>query len=280
MLEFREVNKIVNGNTTMDGAGVKLVRVLGIKDVYDFDPFLMLDAFDSKDPNDYTNGFPWHPHRGIETFTYLISGKIEHEDSLGNKGVISNGDCQWMTAGSGILHQEMPKESDQMLGIQLWINLPSKYKMVPPKYRNITSTNIPIIEEKNVKIKVVAGTYKEIEGLFQGDYIKPLFLDIHMDSNFDWIFNSKSEETLFIYIIQGKGYFDKNHKEIIAKNVVLFNNGRNLSIKSGENGIRFLLIQGKKIKEPIAWGGPIVMNTKEELKLAFKELDEGVFIKK
>lgn len=280
MSDTRTIKKIVTGKSATDGAGVKLVRVFGYYDTEDFDPFLMLDAFDSTNSSDYVKGFPWHPHRGIETVTYLINGDIEHGDSLGNKGSILDGGCQWMTAGSGIIHQEMPKPSDRMLGVQLWLNLAAKDKMVPPKYRDIRKQNIPVIEKGDYKVHVIAGTYDEIPGAMQGDYVKPTFFDVEVNPDCEWSCNTEEDSNLFIYIIQGDGCFDTQGEDFISeKHAVLFNEGKNFWVKASEKGIRFLLLAGKPLKEPIAWGGPIVMNTEEELDQAFKELDEGSFIK-
>lgn len=277
---MRTINKIVKGQSKEDGAGVKLVRVFGYHDVKDFDPFLMLDAFDSYNPDDYTKGFPWHPHRGIETVTYLIKGDIEHGDSLGNKGSILDGDCQWMTAGSGIIHQEMPKASERMLGVQLWINLPAKYKMTNPKYRDIKSDLIPVVEEKDSKVHIICGNYKGISGATEGEYVKAFFADVELKENSEWVLETPEDEKLFVYIIQGEGCFDPQTNEYIQeKNAVLFNDGEKFWVKSSNNGIRFLIFSGKPLNEPIAWGGPIVMNTKEELNEAFREIDAGTFIK-
>ena len=277
---MRTINKIVKGKSAEDGAGVKLVRVFGYHDVKDFDPFLMLDAFDSYNPDDYTKGFPWHPHRGIETVTYLIKGDIEHGDSLGNKGSILDGDCQWMTAGSGIIHQEMPKASERMLGVQLWINLPAKDKMTKPKYRDINSGLIPIIEEKDSKVHVISGSYKGIQGAIEGEYVKAFLADVELRENSEWILDTPKDENLFVYIIKGEGCFDLQDEEYISeKNAILFNYGEKLYVKSSNNGIRFLIFSGKPLNEPISWGGPIVMNTKEELNEAFREIDAGTFIK-
>lgn len=180
-MKTREIRKVVTGTTEYDGAGVKLVRVISLPDVKEFDPFLMLDAFDSIDPDDYTKGFPWHPHRGIETVTYLISGDIEHIDSLGNKGSILDGCCQWMTAGGGILHQEMPQPSNRMLGVQLWLNLPRRDKMTTPKYRDIRADMVPKIEEDDNIIRVISGHYKGNPGAVQGENVKMLFLDVDIE---------------------------------------------------------------------------------------------------
>lgn len=280
MGDLRTINKIVTGTATQDGAGVKLVRVIGKADTTDFDPFLMLDAFDSLNPDDYIKGFPWHPHRGIETITYLIQGDIEHGDSLGNKGSILDGECQWMTAGSGIIHQEMPKASERMLGVQLWLNLPAQDKMVLPKYNGITKADIPVIDEEGAKIHIIGGAYKGTQGAVEGDYIKPLLLDVEIDAGAEWTIDTNKNDTLFIYIIQGKGAFDPAEETYIAaKHAILFNEGSTLKVKASDKGIRFLLMAAKPLGEPIAWGGPIVMNTKEELNLAFQELEENKFIK-
>jgi redox-sensitive bicupin YhaK (pirin superfamily) len=199
----------------VDGAGVKLVRVIGYQDVKDFDPFLMLDAFDSENPEDYTKGFPWHPHRGIETVTYLVNGNIEHGDSLGNKGNIEDGGCQWMTAGSGIIHQEMPQASQRMLGVQLWVNLPKKDKMTKPQYRNITSDKIPEIKEDGSVVRVISGNYGEAVGATQGDYVKVLALDVALKKNVEWSLVVPVDETLFIYIFEGSGYFGEDTQQLI-----------------------------------------------------------------
>ncbi|NLH46030.1 MAG: pirin family protein [Acholeplasmataceae bacterium] len=280
MSDLRTINKIVTGMHTRDGAGVKLVRVIGRNDTADFDPFLMLDAFDSGNPDDYIKGFPWHPHRGIETITYLLQGDIEHGDSLGNKGSILDGECQWMTAGSGIIHQEMPKASERMLGVQLWLNLPAKDKMVPPKYHGITKADIPVIDEGSSRIHIIGGIYQGTKGAAEGDYIKPLLLDVEVKPGSEWTIDTKRTDTLFIYIIQGEGAFDPAEETFIAeKHAVLFNEGSHLRVKASDKGVRFLLMAAKPLHEPVAWGGPIVMNTKEELDYAFQELKENTFIK-
>ena len=277
---IRKISKILTGRAAVDGAGVKLVRVVGHRDVEDFDPFLLLDAFDSTNPEDYVKGFPWHPHRGIETVTYLVSGIIEHGDSLGNKGEILDGDCQWMTAGSGIIHQEMPKPAERMLGVQLWLNLPAKDKMVDPQYGDIKSENVPILTEEGARIRVIAGYYKESAGAFEGRYVKATYFDVVIDAGKEWSYRSEDSSTLFIYILLGSGIFDPDRPEVIEnKRAVLFGKGELFWIKAGTEGIRFLLFSGKPLKEPIAWGGPIVMNTDEELQLAFRELSENSFVK-
>ena len=280
MSEIRKIRKIVTGEHAVDGAGVRLVRVLGHKDTQDFDPFLMLDAFDSVNPEDYVKGFPWHPHRGIETVTYLIRGDIEHGDSLGNKGSILDGEFQWMTAGSGIIHQEMPKPCERMLGVQLWINLPAKDKMTAPQYHGISADNILVIDEGTRKIHVIAGTYNGKAGAFEGDYVKPLYLDVEMTPGAEWELDTDREATLFVYIVQGEGNLGPASDDLIpAKHAVLFDAGNRFRVKAGANGMRFLLFAGKPLKEPIAWGGPIVMNTREELDIAFQELRDKTFVK-
>ncbi len=280
MSTVRTVRKIVTGKNAIDGAGVRLVRVFGYRDVKDFDPFLMLDAFDSTNPDDYVKGFPMHPHRGIETITYLIKGDIEHQDSLGNKGSILDGDCQWMTAGSGIIHQEMPKPSARMLGVQLWLNLPAKDKMVAPQYRDIRKQNIPVIVEENHRVHIIAGQHNGIAGATAGDYVKALYLDVDVKAGCEWSCKIEEDATLFIYILQGEGCLDPQSDVFIAeKHAVLFNEGDTFWVKASDKGIRFLLLSGKPLHEPIAWGGPIVMNTEEELKQAFFEIEEDKFIK-
>jgi len=277
---IRKIKSVVTGSTTYDGAGVKLTRVLGGPTIKDFDPFLMLDAFDSTNPADYTKGFPWHPHRGIETITYLIEGKIEHGDSIGNQGAILDGCCQWMTAGSGIMHQEMPKAAKRMLGVQLWLNLPAKDKMTKPQYRDIKANMIPRVIEEGTTVGVISGHYKTIAGATKGDYVKATFLDVDMKANASWKLKTNPEETLFIYIVEGEGWFEDTEKNPQSlKHAVLFEAGDEFVAKASSKGVRFLLLSGKALKEPVAWGGPIVMNTHKELQLAFQELEDGTFIK-
>lgn len=281
MVNLRRVHKIITGKPTVDGAGVHLVRVFGYHETKDFDPFLMLDAFDSTYPEDYTKGFPWHPHRGIETITYLVQGHIEHGDSLGNQGKITDGDCQWMTAGSGIIHQEMPQASDRMLGVQLWLNLPAKDKMTAPKYGDIRKEDIPVIHENGNAIRVIAGEYKGTQGAFEGNYVKATYLDVEIVPGYAWSFPCDQDATLFVYILSGEGSFDPEGIETISeKHAVLLDAGDLFRVKAGAQGIRMILLSAKPLREPVAWGGPIVMNTKEELDLAFRELDDNTFIKK
>ena len=280
MGETREIRRIVTGRQAVDGAGVRLVRVIGYGDTKEFDPFLMLDAFDSANPEDYIKGFPWHPHRGIETITYLVRGDIEHGDSLGNKGSILDGECQWMTAGSGIIHQEMPKASERLLGVQLWLNLPAKDKMTAPKYNGITKADIPVVDEGDRRIRVLAGSYAKVPGAMDGEHVKALYLDVEAGPGVEWALETDPEDTLFVYIVEGEGAFGTGAAETIpAKHALLFGKGRQFRVRASGSGIRFLLLSAKPLGEPIAWGGPIVMNTREELDTAFRELNEGTFIK-
>lgn len=279
MSNVRQVKKLVTGHATVDGAGVRLVRVLGHDDVVNFDPFLMLDAFDSTNPSDYTKGFPWHPHRGIETVTYLVSGRIEHGDSLGNSGVIGVGDCQWMTAGSGIIHQEMPKASPRMLGVQLWLNLPAKDKMCAPHYNGIEQADIPVVAEDGTRVRVISGTYRGTQGATQGSYVQTLYLDVQMEAGAVWQAETDPQGTLFVYVMAGAGAFGDPAEKVAQRHAALFGEGDTLRVTAGEQGLHFLLLCARPLREPIAWGGPIVMNTQEELRLAFRELDEGTFIK-
>jgi len=280
MLLSREVKKIVTGMPATDGAGVKLVRVLGYADTAEFDPFLLLDAFDSTNPSDYVKGFPWHPHRGIETITYLIEGDIEHQDSLGNKGSIKNGDCQWMTAGSGIIHQEMPQKAPRMLGAQLWLNLPASEKMTAPAYGDIKSNQVPEVKSEDGTVRIIAGEYCGTIGAFKGKHVPATYLDVSLNPNTTWFVESSDDENLVVYIFQGEAIFGSSgRKRVQEKRAVLFTPGNHLQVTAGEEGIRFILLKARPLKEPIAWGGPIVMNTKEELALAFAELDDNTFIK-
>lgn len=293
MYRPRTVKRQVAGRPAVDGAGVRLVRVLGSSTVRDFDPFLMLDAFDSTDPDDYVRGFPMHPHRGIETVTYLAEGEIEHQDSLGNKGVIVGGGCQWMTAGSGILHQEMPQAAPRMLGLQLWVNLAKKDKMAPPKYRDIQPDNIPHVREPGVETRVLSGMYKGRAGAMQADYVPVTFLDVALDPGAVWTVETKPEDTVFAYVLYGEcgagpvpgaspcGSKGSNYcgaTPMNARQAVLFTEGDSLTVSNGPQPTRLVVAAGRPLREPVAWGGPIVMNTDEELKQAFFELEDGTFI--
>lgn len=281
MTMIRNVKRLVTGSVQYDGAGVKLVRVLGNATVEDFDPFLMLDAFDSVNPEDYVKGFPWHPHRGIETVTYLIRGRIEHGDSLGNRGVIADGGCQWMTAGGGILHQEMPQPSERMLGVQLWLNLPRRDKMTAPEYRDITEDMVPKVRGEGSTVAVISGHYNGAAGAVQGDYVQTLFLDVALEAGVVWKLPTRPDDTVFAYLVRGSGRFGGSDAAVVTeKHAVLFGSGDELAVTAGDGGLRLLVLAAKALKEPVAWGGPIVMNTREELEQAFQEIRSGTFIRK
>ncbi len=275
----RNIIRSITGTHQIDGAGVHLVRVVGYDDVKDFEPFLMLDAFDSRNPSDYTRGFPWHPHRGIETVTYLISGCIEHEDSLGNKGVIHDGECQWMTAGSGIMHQEMPQTSARMLGLQLWINLPRKDKMTKPSYGEIRADMIPVVEEETATVRTIGGNYNGTKGM-KGKYVDALLLDITVQPGATFHMKTNPTDTLFVYLFDGSARFgDHPTGETPRRTALLFDREETFQVQAGSEGVRFALFTAAPLNDPIAWGGPIVMNTRTELMEAFRELEEGTFIK-
>ena len=284
----RQCTQIVRGQLTIDGAGVRLRRVLGLRTVKDFDPFLMLDGFDSSNPQDYTKGFPWHPHRGIETVTYLLKGEIEHGDSLGNKGVIRDLQCQWMTAGSGIIHQELPMASERMLGCQLWVNLPKKDKMTQPAYRDIKQQDVSVVQEKNATVRVLSGNYQNNHGAVKGEYVKVQYLDVALEPDSIWRYQETSnDQNLFLYLIEGTLAADDALTKFEEKACAILMSGSSANssdfdevlVKAGTEGARFFLIAAKPLKEPVAWGGPIVMNTEEELNEAFRELDNKTFIK-
>lgn len=276
-MKTREVIRQVRGYRATDGAGVRLVRVLGDSTVKDFDPFLMLDSFDSTDPSDYLAGFPMHPHRGIETVTYLISGRIDHEDSLGNRGTIRSGECQWMTAGSGILHQEMPQKSDKMLGFQLWLNLPQTEKMCDPAYLGITREMIPRVKSGDAEIGVLSGRFESAAGVTP-KHIPASIFDILLPKGGEITIPTSADETLFVFLIDGDAVV--SGQAIPSKTAVLFGTGDFTTIDAPtEAPLRFIFFSGKALHEPVAWGGPIVMNTEKELNQAFRELRDGTFIR-
>ncbi|MEE9283591.1 MAG: pirin family protein [Nitrososphaerales archaeon] len=276
----RRVNKILESRPTLEGAGVRLKRAFGHPEVPQLDPFLLLDDFRSNNPSDYLAGFPWHPHRGIETVTYIIEGVVEHGDSMGNTGKIHSGDIQWMTAGSGIIHQEMPKQIDgTMQGFQLWVNLPSAKKMIQPRYRDVTERMIPEVKvSKGVRVKVIAGTLDGLEGPTKDLIVDSEYLDVKMDPRTEFVHSTKKGYKVFAYIFEGKGFFTPG-KETGMQNVILFEDGEKVKIRSGEDGMRFLLISGKPIGEPVSWHGPIVMNRQSELIEAYQEMEEGTFLR-
>ena len=283
MHSARAIKKILKSAPTIEGAGVHLKRAFGYHQVPQLDPFLLLDDFHSSHPGDYLSGFPWHPHRGIETITYILQGRVEHGDSLGNKGVISFGDVQWMTAGSGIIHQEMPKgrEDGLMWGFQLWANLPASHKMMEPRYREIKREQIPEIRlDTGVKIKLICGNVNNVRGPVQDVVIDPEYLDVTVPSKTEFTHHVQTGYTVFAYVIKGEAYFDlKKERHIGAESLIIFEDGDEVKISTKEEGAQFLLISGRPLREPVAWRGPIVMNTQEELKIAFEEYERGTFLK-
>ena len=277
---YRKVKKYFEGSKTQDGAGVKLRRCFGYHQIPEFDPFLMMDFFDSTNPSDYSRGFPWHPHRGIETVTYLIKGEIEHGDSIGNSGVINDGQCQWMTAGSGILHQELPQPSEEMLGVQVWLNLAARNKMTEPQYGDITEDMIPVYEDNEKKVHIIAGKYKGLSGEIQRSDTRPTFFDVELAAKSEFIFELESDYNAYAFLIRGEANFEPEQENLKQyPQGVLYQNGSKIKVNTAEKPARFLLLAGKKLAEPVAWGGPIVMNSREELAATSKELDNGTFIK-
>jgi redox-sensitive bicupin YhaK (pirin superfamily) len=274
----RKPKKSVRGIRTTDGAGVNLVRVLGHTTAEDFDPFLMLDSFDSTNPADYTKGFPLHPHRGIETITYLISGEMEHRDSLGNSGVIKGGGAQWMTAGAGIMHEEMPKASDRMLGVQIWLNLEKREKMTDPAYFDITPDMIGEKDTDFGAVRVLSGEYEGVNGV-NPPHHKARILDITVEAGREASIPTAYDTTAFVFLILGNAVI--NESKYDEKTAVLFNHGDIVRLTAFDSEpARFLFFEGLPIKEPIAWGGPIVMNTRLELMQAYEELQDNTFASK
>ncbi|MFX0030803.1 MAG: pirin family protein [Candidatus Hermodarchaeota archaeon] len=284
MEKIRKMRATLKSRPTFEGAGVRLKRAFGYADP-SLDPFLLLDDFHSDDPNDYIKGFPWHPHRGIETITYMIHGNIEHKDSLGNGGIIHAGDVQWMTAGSGIIHQEMPKKdsNDTLLwGFQLWANLPASHKMMNPRYRDLKNDEIPevFLNNDNVRVKIICGEINGVKGPVQDIITEPEYLDVTINPNTEFIHHIADSHNVFAYTIEGEGFFDELKAELIRKEtLVIYREGDAVKISTQNEKIRFLLISGKPLEQPVAWRGPIVMNTEEELSLAFNEYQNGTFIK-
>lgn len=281
-MKIRKVDKILQSKLTTEGAGVLLHRVFGFDELGLLDPFLLLDHFGSDNPDDYSAGFPWHPHRGIETITYMVEGAVEHADSIGNKGVISSGDIQWMSAGSGIIHQEMPKPYDgTMRGFQLWVNIPSAYKMKAPDYQEFTSEKIPVADAgSNIKVKVIAGEFCEIKGPVSDPFIEPFYFDVSVPANTGFRTMMEPGHTVFAFVFEGEGTFDEAKSTIITSGqLVKLSDGDTIEVSAQEKGTRFLLVAGKPLNQPVAWRGPIVMNTQEELLTAFREFREGTFVK-
>ena len=300
-MSFRPVKSETLAQPTLEGAGVHLHRAFGFHNPSAFDPFLLFDDFRGDHPSSFEKGFPWHPHRGIETITYVLAGTVDHADSLGNQGSLGAGDIQWMTAGSGIMHQEMPHGNDksQMHGFQLWANLPSSLKMTGPRYQDVSAGDIPeIIDDDGTRVKVIVGTFWGKRGPVDGIAADPQYLDIFVPAGVRKTFKVEVERHAFAYIFEGSGTFRdasqpygvRVEKEINGEEVhlrdlsgnrtlVQFDRGDEVTVQAGETGIRFLLISGKPLKEPVAWHGPIVMNTGEELREAIRDLQNGSFIR-
>ena len=296
----RKIRKVLKSKPTLEGAGVQLKRAFGFGDTKLFDPFLLMDDFRGDTPAQYIRGFPWHPHRGIETITYVLRGDVEHADSLGNRGVISSGDVQWMTAGSGIIHHEMPRGDPEgrMYGFQLWANLPASHKMMDPRYRDVKDATIPRLTLPNgVEMRIVCGKVGDQQGPVQDVVIDPQYLDVSVPARSEFIFPTPPGHTVFAYVIDGKGifcdqkdpysyeeegsnYFDLQRDPMLGNTtLVVFGDGDQVKVTTEDFSVRFLLISGRPIKEPVAWYGPIVMNTAAELQTAFEEYQNGTFIK-
>jgi len=277
---MRPIELIKDAVPTLEGAGVNLHRAFGYYDKPRFDPFLMLDDFRNDDPDDYLAGFPWHPHRGIETITYMLEGSAEHGDSLGNRGVIKRGEVQWMTAGSGIIHMEMPKgdRSGRMYGFQLWANLPAAHKMTPPRYRDLRADAMPVVDmEGGVKVKLICGSLMGVSAPVDDIVIKPQYWDVSIPAGIRSVLPAPKGHTCFIYAYEGTAVIDG--KEVQNHQVVLFGDGDEISVSAGDQGFKMLFLCAKPLGEPIAWRGPIVMNTREEIQTAFQELENNSFIR-
>ena len=298
-MSIRAVREIIESQPTMEGAGVKLRRAFGFGKTSDFDPFLLLDDFRNDNPNDYLAGFPWHPHRGIETITYVLAGNVEHGDSLGNRGNLGAGDVQWMTAGRGILHQEMPRgdAAGRMHGFQLWANLPASLKMTTPRYQDVLGKDIPeAVEDDGTRVRVICGEFWGQRGPVEGVAADPRYLDVSVPPGRKRRLTVDRANNAFAYVFAGSGKFRdasapmgvKNeldeygvgaNTDIGNRSLILFDRGDEVVVQAGDEGIRFLLVSGRPLEEPVAWYGPIVMNTQEELRQAMADLRSGTFIK-
>jgi redox-sensitive bicupin YhaK (pirin superfamily) len=282
----RKVARIIDPRMVTEGAGVRLIRSIATSELDHVDPFLLFDHFGSKDPADYIKGFPMHPHRGIETVTYMIRGHVKHKDSIGNSGSITDGDVQWMTSGRGIMHEEMPQPyKDEMIGFQLWVNLPARLKMTRPRYQNITSDQIPVIQhEDGVNIRVIAGEVDGVRGPVEEIVADPTYLDIAIPSGGAFSQSIESGHAAFAYIFEGAGLLDADtsnaRTSIASPHLVVFDNGDRVNARASDQGMRFLLVSGKPLNEPIARYGPFVMNTQEEIEQALEDLRNGTFIQK
>ncbi len=299
-MSIRPVKRVIESRPTLEGAGVKLRRAFGFGNTTDFDPFLLFDDFRNENPEDYRAGFPWHPHRGIETITYVLSGTVDHGDSLGNQGSLGAGDVQWMTAGSGILHQEMPQgdQTGRMHGFQLWANLPSSLKMTAPRYQDVASGDIPeVTDDDGTRVRVICGDFWGKSGPVDGIAADPRYLDVWIPAGQRKVLPVETSRHAFAYVFEGAGTFrdasepfgvlteQGGAEELLLReeagdrSLVLFDRGDEVTVQAGESGIRFLLVSGKPIEEPVAWYGPIVMNTEEQLRQAYAELRDGTFIR-
>jgi len=299
-MSIRPVKRVVQSQPTIEGAGVKLRRAFGFGTTQEFDPFLLFDDFRNESPEDYLAGFPWHPHRGIETITYVLAGTVSHGDSLGNTGALGAGDVQWMTAGSGILHQEMPQgdPAGRMHGFQLWANLPSSLKMTDPRYQDIAARDIPeLTDDDGTKVRVICGTFWGKRGPVEGVAADPRYIDVWVPPGKRKTLPIETVRNAFAYVFEGGGTFRGSSEpqpvrtdrvgpsvpggdaDVGNRSLVLFDRGDEVTVQAGESGIRFLLVSGKPIEEPVAWYGPIVMNTQEQLRKAYDELRAGTFIK-
>ncbi len=300
-MSIRPVKRVVQSKPTLEGAGVHLRRAFGFGTTSEFDPFLLLDDFRNDDPEAYLAGFPWHPHRGIETITYVLAGTVDHGDSLGNRGSLGAGDVQWMTAGSGILHQEMPKGDPEgrMHGFQLWANLPASLKMTEPRYQDVSAGDIPeVVDDDGTRVRVVCGNFWGKSGPVDGVAADPRYLDVFVPPGVRKRLAVETSRNAFAYVFEGAGAFrDASEPRAVQtdrvgaaeaadttdaignRSLVVFDRGDEVVVQAGEEGIRFLLVSGQPIEEPVAWRGPIVMNTKDELQQAYTELREGTFIK-
>ena len=291
-MSIRPVKRLIQSKPTLEGAGVHLRRAFGFGNTSDFDPFLLLDDFRNDIPAEYLAGFPWHPHRGIETITYVLAGTVEHGDSMGNRGAIAAGDVQWMTAGSGIIHQEMPKgdHAGRMHGFQLWANLPASLKMTPPRYQEVKSADIPeVTDDDGTSVRIVSGSFWGKSGPVDGVAAEPTYLDISVPPGKRKVLPVETTSHAFAYVFAGFGQVLQRLRTGRAvqtdgtpadnHTLVLFDRGDELVVEAGPEGIRFLLVSGKPLGEPVAWHGPIVMNTQQQLQEAFTELQQGTFLK-
>jgi redox-sensitive bicupin YhaK (pirin superfamily) len=299
-MSLRPVSRVVKSKPTLEGAGVRLRRAFGLGNTKEFDPFLLLDDFRNDVPGDYLAGFPWHPHRGIETITYVLAGTVDHADSMGNQGTIGPGDIQWMTAGRGIIHQEMPKgdNAGRMHGFQLWANLPAASKMTAPRYQEVKSPDIPeVTDDDGTIVRVVCGHFWGKRGPVDGITADPIYLDVSVPAGRRRTLPVETTRQAFAYVFAGSGKFCNASGPLAVptesiqrldtapptgvdnRSLVLFDNGDEVEVEAGGDGIRFLLVSGKPLQEPVAWHGPIVMNTQQELRQAFEDLERGAFLK-